>query len=83
MNKRGTGAIFVLVGGLIFAARYIAAAIFMSSIDSWNAEMFSAALQYVGVTPLTVSIVFFLLGALFIVWQEIDEKKGDKKKEGK
>ncbi len=48
MNKRGTGAVFCLVAAILFAKRYIAAAIFISGVSSWDSALFKAGLQYVG-----------------------------------
>ena len=45
MNKRGVGAIFCLIASILFSARYIAAAIFMSGVLSWDAGLFQADLN--------------------------------------
>lgn len=48
MNKRGTGAIFCLIGSLLFDARYITAAIFMSNVSSWDSMLLAEGLEYQG-----------------------------------
>ena len=56
MNNKGVGAIFCLISALLFAARYLAAAIFMSGTQSWDAVLFSHALSYGGAPLLIASI---------------------------
>lgn len=72
MNKRGTGAIFCLTGGLLFAARYIAAAIFMSNVSSWDSMLFAAGLEYQGYGLLVFSAVNMIAGIIYLVWAEIE-----------
>ncbi|MBD5089675.1 MAG: hypothetical protein HDT30_12860 [Clostridiales bacterium] len=75
MNKRGTGTIFCLIGSLLFSARYITAAIFMSNTTSWDATLFEASLEYQGNGLLIFSIISLIIGILYLVWAEIEEKK--------
>jgi hypothetical protein len=75
MNKRGTGAVFCLIAAILFASRYITAAIFMSGVSSWSSGLFGAGLQYVG-TPLnTFSIISLIVGIGYLLWAEISEMK--------
>ncbi len=80
MNNKGTGAVFCLIAAILAAARYIAAAVFMSNVTSWNAELFQCGLDYVGsplkimaVISLIVGIVFLVLG----VCQDLRKTKKD------
>jgi hypothetical protein len=80
MNNKGTGAVFCLIAAILAAARYIAAAVFMSNVTSWNAELFQCGLNYVGsplkimaVISLIVGIVFLVLG----VCQDLRKTKKD------
>lgn len=75
MNKRGTGTIFCLIGSLLFAARYITTAIFMSNTTTWDATLFEASLEYQGNGLLIFSIISLIIGILYLVWAEIEEKK--------
>ena len=75
MNKRGTGAIFCLMGSLLFAARYITAAIFMSNTSSWDSMLFAAGLEYQGDGLLIFSVISVIIGAVYLVWAEIEERK--------
>lgn len=75
MNKRGTGAIFCLIAAILYAARYLAAAIFMSGISSWNSNLFENGLEYVGSSLLTLSVVSLIIGIAYLIWAEIEEQK--------
>lgn len=75
MSRRGTGAIFCLIAALLFAARYITAAIFMSGSSSWDSLLFSAALEYQGLGLLILSIISLIVGISYLVWAEIKDKK--------
>lgn len=75
MNRRVTGAIFCLIAGLLFSARYITAAIFMSNISSWDRELFKAGLEYQGEALLVLSIISLIVGITYLIWSEIEEKK--------
>ena len=75
MNRRGTGAIFCLMGSLLFAARYITAAIFMSNTSSWDSMLFAAGLEYQGDGLLIFSVISVIIGAVYLVWAEIEERK--------
>lgn len=74
MNKRGTGTAFILIAALLFISRYIAAAIFGSGVASWNEDLFSAMLGYVGTPLLILSIISLILGIGYLVWAEISKK---------
>ncbi len=75
MNKRGTGAIFCLIAAILYAARYLAAAIFMSGMSSWNSNLFENGLEYVGSSLLTLSVVSLIIGIAYLIWAEIEEQK--------
>lgn len=75
MGKRGVGAIFCLIAAILFSSRYIAAAVFMSGLVSWNEELFAVGLKYVGSPLKTLSIVSFIIGTGYLVWAEVSEKK--------
>lgn len=75
MNRRGTGAIFCFIGSLLFAARYITAAIFMSNVSSWDSLLFAAGLEYQGDGLLIFSVISLIIGAVYLVWAELEERK--------
>ena len=48
MNNKGIGSIFCLIAAIFMAARYMAAAIFMSNVSSLDAGLFASGLEYIG-----------------------------------
>ena len=79
MNNKGVGAIFCLISAVLASARYIAAAIFMSNVMSWDSSLFQAGLGYVG-SPLKVTAIIALIaGICFLGYGVVqDFKKRDK-----
>ena len=75
MSKRGTGAIFCLISAILFSTRYIAAAIFMCGIPSWDAALFSAGLAYVGTPLLWGSSIGLIIGIGYLLWAELSKNK--------
>ena len=75
MNNKGIGAIFCLISAILMAARYLAAAIFMSSTQSWSNELFTAGLEYVGSPLLIASIIALIVGIGFLGYDLYKEIK--------
>ena len=75
MNNKGVGAVFCLISALLFSARYLAAAIFMSSLQTWSAELFSSSLSYVGAPLLVFSILALIVGAAFLIAGVAQDRK--------
>lgn len=75
MNKRGTGAIFCFIAATLFSTRYIAAAIYMSSVSSWDSNLFSNGLEYVGSPLLYLSIISLIIGVGYLICGELEDKK--------
>jgi len=74
VNRRGTGSVFCFIAALLFAARYISAAIFGSGVASWNRELFQAMLQYSGGTLLTLSIISLVIGIVYLAAGEMEKQ---------
>ena len=75
MNNKGIGAIFCLISAILMSARYIAAAIFMSNVMSWDSSLFQAGLSYVG-SPLKVTAIIALIaGICFLVYGVFQDSK--------
>ena len=74
MGKRGTGSVFCLIAAILFSTRYLAAAIFVSGVSSWNAALFAAGLEYVGTPLLVLSALSLIVGGGYLVWAEIDRR---------
>ena len=77
MNNKGVGTIFCLISALLMSARYLSAAIFMSSLGTWSAELFSSALSYVGAPLLIASICALIVGVIFLVAGVMQDKKSN------
>ena len=67
MNNKGVGAIFCLIAAILLAAQYVSAAIFMSGIQTWSAEHFRSALQYVGPILPVCAIAALVAGVGFLI----------------
>ncbi|MBE5940904.1 MAG: hypothetical protein E7264_00045 [Lachnospiraceae bacterium] len=84
MNKRAAGVIFICVAAFLYAARYIAAAIYMSGTLNWDAELFSQGLEYVGSPLLILSIISLIIGCVYLFFAEtahLDDEVEQKKEE--
>ena len=75
MNNKGTGAVFCLISAILMAARYLAAAIFMSGVSSWSNELFTAGLEYVGSPLLIASVIALIVGIAFLGYGLYEERK--------
>lgn len=74
MNRRATGVVFIAIAALLFATRYIAAAIFGSGVRSWEAGLFDAMLEYVGPELPALSGMSLLIGVVYLVLAEVSRK---------
>lgn len=70
MARRITGLVFISLGAMLYATRFIAAAIFGQGVASWNADLFRGMLQYVdqGLTP--AWILALAIGVVYLLWAE-------------
>lgn len=75
MSKRITGGLLCLSASILFSARYIAAAIHVSELTSFDEGVFSLSLKYVGKPLLFLSVLCFIIGAAYLVSAELDERK--------
>lgn len=69
MNKGIMGAIFLLIATMFYSVRYICASIGLSNSDTWTLEEFNVILKNVPNNLLVFSIVFLLVGLIFIIWE--------------
>lgn len=80
MNNKGVGAVFFLIAAVLMAARYVAAALFMSNLSSWSAELFQSGLDYVGSPLKTAAVVSLIAGIVFLalgICQDLRKSKRD------
>lgn len=77
MNNKGIGVIFCLISAILTSARYIAAAIFMSNVTSWDSSLFQAGLGYVGWSLKAAAVIALIAGICFLgygIFQELQKK---------
>jgi len=74
MDRRATGVVFIAIAAFLFAMRYVAAAIFGSTVRSWEAGLFDAMLEYVGPELPILSGVSLLIGLVYLVLAEVSRK---------
>jgi len=67
MNNKGVGAVFCLISAILFSAKYLSAAIFMSGVSSWDSQLFREGLRSVGPLPSIAALAALLVGAAFLV----------------
>ncbi len=75
MNNKGVGSIFCLISAILLGFRYVTAAIFMSSTESWSAELFTKSLEYTGPVLLIAAIIALVLGLCFIALGIVKDNK--------
>ena len=76
VNNKGTGAVFCLIAAVLAAARYLAAAIFMSNVSSWSPELFRTGLDCQGPALKIASIAALAVGAVFLALGFFRDPKG-------
>ena len=78
MNNKGVGVIFCLIASILTAARYLSAAVFMSGISSFDADLFRAGLSYTGSSLKWTAVIALIAGVIFLgigVYQDIRDSK--------
>lgn len=76
MNNKGVGAVFCLIAAILMSARYVTAALFMSSISTWSSDMFRASLEYIGPVLPIAAIAALIVGVIFLAVGIIQDRKG-------
>lgn len=72
MSRRTTGTVLLLIAAMLYSTRFLAAAIFGSSIQSWDAGLFNAMLQYVGRGLTNGSMIALGAGLVYLAWAEAE-----------
>ena len=75
--------IFCLIAGLLYATKYLTAAIFMSGVNKWDESLFQSGLLCVGNGLSVFSLISLFIGIAYLVWAEIDEYRSGKNKRQK
>jgi hypothetical protein len=79
MSRRTTGTFLIGISAILYATRYLTAAIFGSGMMGWNQENFRALLYYVGTDLVIWGMVALVFGVVYILWAEIDAFRISKK----
>ncbi len=65
------------IAAFLYAARYIAAAVFMGpGLSNWNADLFKSSYQYVGSELTTWAIISAIAGVVLIIVALIGQRTG-------
>ncbi len=78
MNNKGVGVIFFLISAILISTRYLSAAIYMNSHNTWSNELFNRSLEFVGTTLQTWSTIALIAGILFLclgIYQDMTKSK--------
>lgn len=75
MTRRAAGVGLLFIAAILFATRYFAAAIYGSSMTTWNADLYNGLLQYVGDLPWQLAGLAAILGIAYLIWAELGERK--------
>jgi hypothetical protein len=75
MSRRTTGALLILVSSVLYSTRYLAAAIFGSSLQNWSTDLFNAMLRHVGQGLVAWSLIALVAGLSYLVWAEFEAKQ--------
>lgn len=75
MSRRTTGIVLIAIAACLYATVFLSAAIWGSGVASWNSELFSSLLDYVDQGLSTWSLVALVIGLVYLVWGELDERK--------
>jgi len=79
MSRRLTGTLLISISAMLYAARYLSAAIFGSSLTNWDADLFNAMLQYIGQGLTTWSVIALIAGLIYLAWAEVEAASASKK----
>jgi len=79
MSRRTTGTFFILTAALLYASRYLSAAIYGSNQSSWSSQLYNGLLQYVGKGLSSWAIAALIVGIIFLIWAEIEAQRKIKK----
>jgi hypothetical protein len=72
MSRRTTGTLLLFIAALLYSTRYLAAAVFGSSLTNWSAELFNAMLEYVGQGLVIWSVIALVTGLIYLAWAELE-----------
>ena len=72
--KKIAGSILILAAVISYCCKYLCAAIYMGGLSERSAENFKLGMEYVGGWFDVISVVTLLLGIIYIVYSEYEER---------
>jgi hypothetical protein len=79
MTRPTTGTLLLIAATLLYCTYFLSAAMYGSSAQGWNADLFDAMLQYVGPDLLFWSKAALVVGIIYLLWAEVTELKRPRK----
>ena len=76
--KRITGALFILVAAILYSIPYICSSVYMSQFGEYSSDQISLGINYVGGHFFLLSAAAFIVGIIYIVLAELDDRKNTK-----
>lgn len=78
MNRRTMGCAFVAISAFLYTARYVAAAIYLSNMQSWGPDWFQRSMSYVGQDLHLWALVALIIGVIYLILSEWSDLKRTK-----
>ena len=73
MSHRAAGVSFIAIAAFLYAARYVAAALYGSGMPGWSGSLFRDLLGYVGNGPTMFAALALLIGIAYLVRAEFEK----------
>lgn len=65
------GAILLLISCIFYCCPYVCSAIYMNNSSEYSNEIFKQGIDYVGGNFFEISVLFFVLGIVCLIYAEI------------
>jgi hypothetical protein len=78
MRRRITGCVFVAIAAYLYAVRFLAAAIYVSNMQSHGSDMFQRSMSYVGSDLHLWAFAALVIGMVPLVLDEWNDFKRQK-----
>jgi hypothetical protein len=75
MKRRTTGCVFVAIAAFLYAVRFLAAAIYVSNMQSHGPDIFQLSMSYVGSDLHLWAFAALIMGVVYLVLDEWNDFK--------
>jgi membrane protein DedA with SNARE-associated domain len=72
MERRQLGFGFCCISAFLFSSNYISAAIWGSSVTTWDYGLFHVIMDSIGSSLVTFSQISLVIGIAYIIWGEVE-----------